>query len=85
MFFRKKPDIKMGDTPSVLYLLSGDPADPETESWGGRFEKTDHGSNYWTDIQDPAFSEKDRLGAKTVSKWRVNFLDDWSRKMKYLK
>ncbi|WP_026966907.1 nucleoside hydrolase-like domain-containing protein [Algoriphagus terrigena] len=31
-------EIKMGDTPSLLYLMHGDPADPEGESWGGSFE-----------------------------------------------
>ena len=29
--------IKMGDTPSVAYLLNGDPEDPEGRSWGGSF------------------------------------------------
>ena len=29
--------IKMGDTPSVSWLLKGDPADPTASSWGGRF------------------------------------------------
>lgn len=32
-------EIKMGDTPSLLYLMNGDPNDPTTESWGGSFEK----------------------------------------------
>ena len=31
-------EIKMGDTPSLLYLMHGDPTDPEGESWGGSFE-----------------------------------------------
>lgn len=35
-------EIKMGDTPSLLYLLHGDQDDPTGESWGGRFEKIDH-------------------------------------------
>ena len=30
--------VKMGDTPSLLYLMQGDPADPASGSWGGRFE-----------------------------------------------
>lgn len=30
---------KMGDTPSLLYLMKGNPDDPEGESWGGSFEK----------------------------------------------
>ncbi len=30
---------KLGDTPTLLYMMDGDPADPERESWGGQFEK----------------------------------------------
>ena len=29
--------IKMGDTPSVAYLLRGNPENPESSSWGGQF------------------------------------------------
>ena len=29
--------IKMGDTPSVSWLLRGNPEQPEEDSWGGRF------------------------------------------------
>lgn len=29
---------KLGDTPALLYLMDGDPADPQGESWGGSFE-----------------------------------------------
>lgn len=36
--------VKMGDTPSLLYLMNGDPNDPEGESWGGSFEKTSRSS-----------------------------------------
>ena len=38
-FMGKMPAIKMGDTPTVAYLLSGAPEDPEGESWGGSFER----------------------------------------------
>lgn len=31
---------KMGDTPSLLYVMDGDPDDPTGESWGGSFEPT---------------------------------------------
>ena len=31
--------IKMGDSPSVTYLLDGNPEDPQGESWGGSFTK----------------------------------------------
>lgn len=31
--------VKMGDTPSLLYMMNGDPSDPTGESWGGSFER----------------------------------------------
>jgi len=34
--------IKMGDTPSLLYLMHGDSDQPWGESWGGSFEKLRH-------------------------------------------
>ena len=37
-----KGNVKMGDTPSLLYMMDGDPNDPLKESWGGSFEKFDH-------------------------------------------
>ncbi|MBD2754145.1 nucleoside hydrolase-like domain-containing protein [Spirosoma validum] len=37
-----KGSIKMGDTPSLLYLMDGDPGNPFKESWGGSFETFTH-------------------------------------------
>jgi hypothetical protein len=37
-----KGRIKMGDTPSLLYMMDGDPNNPLKESWGGSFEKINH-------------------------------------------
>ena len=34
--------VKMGDTPSLLYVMNGNPEIPEGESWGGSFEKMSH-------------------------------------------
>lgn len=49
-------EVKMGDTPSLLYMMDGDPNDPTRESWGGSFEKIDHSSrvicNESTSIKD---------------------------------
>lgn len=36
-FVSQKSDLKMGDTPSVAWLLRGTPEDPSRPSWGGRF------------------------------------------------
>ena len=36
-FVSQKGDIKMGDTPSVGWLLKGNPDDPTQPGWGGQF------------------------------------------------
>lgn len=36
---RYKGKVKMGDTPSLLYMMDGDPNDPSRENWGGSYEK----------------------------------------------
>ena len=36
-YLQGKP--KLGDTPSLLYMMDGDPANPEKDSWGGSFER----------------------------------------------
>lgn len=38
--------IKMGDTPSLLYVMHGDPNDPSGESWGGSFEPFSRSPRY---------------------------------------
>jgi hypothetical protein len=35
-------NVKMGDTPSLLYMMDGDPNNPLKEGWGGSFEKFNH-------------------------------------------
>ena len=42
-FYNYKEGLpKLGDTPTLLYMMDGDPANPEKESWGGSFAKVDH-------------------------------------------
>lgn len=84
LLVEKLSAIKMGDTPSVLYMLAGDPADPSGEHWGGSYIPTGHGPHYWTDNPDPALAEKSFPGAKTVNCWREAFLRDWQRRMAHL-
>lgn len=73
--------IKMGDTPSVLYMLRGAPDDPTGEHWGGRYIATGHGPQYWTDDPNPELAEGAFRGAKTVNQWREAFLRDWQERM----
>jgi hypothetical protein len=79
----KKADIKMGDTPSVLYLLHGNPSSPGTESWGGAFIQPhpDERPNYWHDDPDPRLVTNGRNGAITINKWRHDYLTDWMIRM----
>jgi len=37
--------------------------------------------NWWSDDPDPAFAEGHHLGAKTVSRWRKDFLGDFATRM----
>ena len=85
LFWEKKKDVKMGDTPSVLYFLHGDIENPEGESWGGSFVKTGHGDLYWTDNPADSLMENERRGARTVNRFRQQYLDDWARRMDWLK
>ncbi|MEI6948959.1 nucleoside hydrolase-like domain-containing protein [Paraflavisolibacter sp. H34] len=36
---RYKGNVKMGDTPSLLYMMDGDPDNPMRENWGGSYVK----------------------------------------------
>ena len=79
---------KAGDTPSILYLMSGDPADPLTPSWGGRYV-AEGGSRpeRYVDEPDPAYEEYFRPwdasypGARTVNAHRNAFMAAWADAM----
>jgi len=49
-------EIKMGDSPSLFYLMDGNPDHPERDSWGGSFEKINHSPrliyNQTTSVKD---------------------------------
>jgi hypothetical protein len=38
--------------------------------------------NWWTDDPDPRFSEGPHQGAKTVSRWRADFLNDFAARLR---
>ena len=85
-FMSKKADLKMGDSPSVLYLLHGDIDRPESEHWGGSFYRPfpTQRPTYWHDRREPSLADRGWNGAKTVSKWRRSFLSDWQGRMSRL-
>lgn len=83
LFMAKKPDIKMGDTPSVLYMLTGDPLQPGTAHWGGKFIRPSPSTrpNFWTDDPAPSLNAGGYPGAVTVNIWRENYLRHWQARM----
>ena len=67
--------VKMGDTPSLLYMMDGDPSDPEGDSWGGSFEKITE-SPYTLFTRNT--SVKDTIAVYSVLEWQFEgpVLDD---------
>jgi hypothetical protein len=59
--------IKMGDTPSLAYLLHGDPDEPEGESWGGSYVKIERSARR---VFDGASNQADTLAAYATLEWR---------------
>lgn len=62
-------DIKMGDTPSLAYLIHGDSNDPTSESWGGRFSPIEHSSRT---IFEGNSTINDTVTAYAVLEYRFN-------------
>jgi hypothetical protein len=60
-------EIKMGDTPSLAYLMNGDPSDPFGESWGGSFTSIDRSSRT---IFEGNSTIEDTVAAYAVLEWR---------------
>jgi hypothetical protein len=59
--------IKMGDTPSLAYLMNGNPDDPAGESWGGSFTRITRSSRV---IFDRNTTTSDTVAAYGIMEWR---------------
>lgn len=55
--------------------------------WPGRESATDYevGPNWYTDKSAPALFWRDLQGAETVYKWRQAVMEDWGKRLQYLK
>ncbi|WP_119680590.1 nucleoside hydrolase-like domain-containing protein [Indioceanicola profundi] len=74
--------LKMGDTPSLLYLLdNADNNNPGANGWGGKFVKTGKASNYWTDSKASGDKLGSYAGAKTVAEDRSAYLKDFAARL----
>ncbi len=67
--FKKYYDgiVKMGDTPSLLYMMNGNPADPTGESWGGSFAPIRHSSRR---IITQQLTERDTVPVYSIMEFR---------------
>ncbi len=81
----KRGSIKMGDTPSVAYLLRGTPDDPTAPSWGGSYKPHPDGKRktWWIDLERRDTGGRDP--SETVSRYREQYLRDWQRRLDWLK
>lgn len=61
-------NMKLGDTPSLLYVMDGDPNDPIKESWGGSFVKFDHSPQI---IFDRPTTAQDTVQIYSIMEFRV--------------
>ena len=59
--------IKMGDTPSLAYVMNGNPEDPGSESWGGNFAQINCSSRV---IFEGNSTTSDTVVAYGVQEWR---------------
>ena len=60
-------EIKMGDTPSLAYVMNGNPNDPLGESWGGSFAPIKRSSRV---IFNGNTTTADTVAAYAVLDWR---------------
>ena len=59
---------KLGDTPALLYMMDGDPADPTRESWGGSFELCPRTPRV---VYNRATTAQDTAQIYSVIEWRM--------------
>ncbi len=62
-----KGHIKMGDTPSLAYLMNGNPNNPTKESWGGKFTAINRSARI---IFEKNTSTTDTIPAYGIVEWR---------------
>jgi Protein of unknown function (DUF1593) len=79
---RSPSGLKMGDTPSLLYLIDNAGDDnPAASSWGGSFRKSGVGPNMWTDKTDASLRMGEFDGARTVYDKRDAYMRDFAERL----
>lgn len=60
--------VKMGDSPSLFYLMNGDADRPDSDHWGGRFEPLNYSPAY---VVTGALSAGDTVPCYSLMEWRI--------------
>ncbi|MEB2775428.1 DUF1593 domain-containing protein [Algoriphagus sp. D3-2-R+10] len=84
----KKPEVGTYKTSSEIVELDGlEGKYVSIIPWPGKPAATDYllGENWYSDRQEPELYLQDQQGAKTVSKYRNEFLKDWAKRWEWLK
>ena len=63
-----KGQSKLGDTPSLLYMMDGDPNDPYKESWGGSFARLPYSSRV---VIDRPATAQDTVPVYSIIEFRI--------------
>lgn len=58
----------MGDTPSLLYMMDGNPHNPYKESWGGNFKRISYSSHI---VFDRETSAQDTVPVYSLIEFRI--------------
>ena len=76
--------LKMGDSPSLLWALTGDPENLGKASQGGKYSRV-RGTQRYTDFQSEKLKIGNYRGAVTVARRRKEFLKDWQRVLEVMR
>jgi hypothetical protein len=75
-----KYGIKMGDTPSVFFIMNGDWDNPHKESWGGKFCRVKAG--IWRGCRSKPLGN--HPGAGWIAKHRPDYMRDFEKRAERL-
>jgi hypothetical protein len=76
--YRTKSAIAAFDGKSGEFTSVNASSEPRREDAAFRFTR------WWTDDPDPSLSEGPHQGARTISRWRAEFLHDWAKRLAWL-
>jgi hypothetical protein len=84
----KKPEVSSYTIRSKIKELNGQKGEyTSTAPWPGKPNKDDYllGKNWFGDLPNPEYFLEGQQGAKTISKFRNEYLSDWAQRWAIIK